>query len=153
MKALGAEPVADNCRGDWDAPSLKLKEDGTLLTFTTESAWRRCFDVETFIRLKFGEHISVFFLEEESGMGIWLTNDKEGEYFPERVIIYDQQLDETKYFSFEDALYWLNDRLEVNSDNPTWKEIEKALDKRNKLAVDSENNTFISVRRVEITEE
>ena len=150
---LGNKPEAIDCRGDWNANSLTLSDDGTLLRFNTETAWGRCDDVETILRLHYGDHISVYFYEEEDGMGIFQTNDREGEFFPDQVLIDDEQLQEREYYTNEAALAWLANRLEVPGDNPTWEEVDKALDTRNELAEDTSNETHIYVKRIEIVED
>ena len=153
VHALDNKPEAIECRGDWDANSLELSDDGTLLKFNTETAWARCNEVETMLSLRFGDHISIYYYEEEDGMGVFRTNDAAGEFFPDQVIIEDEQLDEREYFTNDAALAWLADRLEIDSDNPSWEKVSAALIRRNELAEDSNNNTHIYVKRIEIDED
>ena len=87
VKTLGADPQAVYCRGMWQ--NLEFSDEGRL-TFDVEHAWSRPDEVEDLIRKKYPS-LSIFFLEEELGMGIFQTNDACGEYFPETIILDDEQ--------------------------------------------------------------
>lgn len=98
VKALGHDIEKTNCRGSWT--ELALSEDGSKLTFNTETAWSRTEDVEDLIRKEYPS-LRIYFLEDECGMGIFDTNDLTGEYFPERVIVDD--FEEQEYCTEEEA--------------------------------------------------
>lgn len=72
------------CRGSWD--NLLLHDDGTV-SFSVESAWGELNEVREFIEEKF-PGVKLYFQCEESGMGIYQTNDDTGEYFPERYYLW-----------------------------------------------------------------
>lgn len=72
------------CRGSWD--NLLLHEDGTV-SFSIESAWGELYDVRKFIEEHFPD-VRLYFQCEESGMGIYQTNDDTGQYFPEKYYLW-----------------------------------------------------------------
>ena len=57
--------------------------DGNVLTINQETAWCEQEGVRRIIEEKFPS-IKVYFMEEESGCGVFYTNDSSGDYFPER---------------------------------------------------------------------
>ena len=87
------------CRGSWD--NLLLHEDGTV-SFSVESAWGELYDVRKFIEEYFPD-VRLFFQCEESGMGIYQTNDDTGQYFPEKYYLWVEN-EETEYYSTLEAL-------------------------------------------------
>lgn len=72
------------CRGSWD--NLLLHDDGTV-SFSVESAWGELNEVRVFIEEKF-PGVKFYFQCEESGNGVYETNDDTGEYFPERYYLW-----------------------------------------------------------------
>lgn len=102
VKDLGGNPNAVYCRGTFK--EVKLSEDGTVLTFDTEHAWSRPEEVEELILAFYPEStMSLYFIEEELGMEIFQTNDESGQFFPQQVII-DQEEEGMEYFTMEEAL-------------------------------------------------
>lgn len=87
------------CRGSWD--NLLLHEDGNV-SFSVESAWGELYDVRKFIEDKF-PGVTLFYQCEESGMGIYQTNDDTGQYFPEKYYLWVEN-EETEYYSTLEAL-------------------------------------------------
>ena len=87
------------CRGSWD--NLLLHEDGTV-SFSVESAWGELYDVRKFIEEYFPD-VRLFFQCEESGMGIYQTNDDTGQYFPEKYYLWVENGD-TEYYNNLEAL-------------------------------------------------
>lgn len=87
------------CRGYWD--NLVLHEDGSI-SFSVESAWGELNEVREFIEEYF-PNIRLFFQCEESGMGIYQTNDDTGQYFPEKYYLWVEN-EETEYYSTLEAL-------------------------------------------------
>ena len=87
------------CRGSWD--NLLLREDGTV-SFSVESAWGELYDVRKFIEEYFPD-VRIFFQCEESGMGIYQTNDDTGQYFPEKYYLWVENGD-TEYYNNLEAL-------------------------------------------------
>lgn len=67
------------CRGSWD----NLLYENDTVTFNVETAWSEPNEVRHFIEEKFPD-IRLYYQSEESGMGIYITNDDIGQYFPEK---------------------------------------------------------------------
>ncbi len=129
VKSLGSAPEAVYCRGHWF--NLSLDEDGTL-RFDTEHAWSRPSEVEDLIFEVFPS-VSIYYIEEELGMEVFQTNDVSGQYFPETVILDDEQ-DGMEYFTEEDALKRISELK--GSPVTDWGEAESFLDEYN-LAQDA----------------
>lgn len=129
VKSLGSDPEAVYCRGHWF--NLSLDEDGTL-RFDTEHAWSRPSEVEDLIFEVFPS-VSIYYIEEELGMEVFQTNDASGQYFPETVILDDEQ-DGMEYFTEEDALKRISELK--GSPVTDWEEAESFLDEYN-LAQDA----------------
>lgn len=95
----GDETDAENlyCRGH--IIDFKLLEDGDLI-INVESAWGELNQFRHFIEEKI-KGIKIYHISEEPGMEIFITNDEEGKYFPERFYldICDEENDvyETEY--------------------------------------------------------
>ena len=83
VTALGEDWNNFSCRGEWEC--LELNDDDTI-TFSTECAWYRCFEVDNLIQHKYPS-IQIFFKAEESGMSIYEKNDSEGFYYPENYVL------------------------------------------------------------------
>ena len=99
VKSLGSDLDAVYCRGHWY--NLSLGKDGTL-RFDTEHAWSRPSEVEDLIFKAFPS-VSIYFIEEELGMEIFQTNDVSGQFFPETVILDDEE-NGMEYYTEEGAL-------------------------------------------------
>ena len=87
------------CRGSWD--NLLLHEDGTV-SFSVESAWDEPNEVREFIEKKFPD-IKFYYQTEESGMGIYKTNDDTGQYFPEEYYLWVEN-EQTEYYDNLESL-------------------------------------------------
>lgn len=85
------------CRGSWD--NLLLHDDGTV-SFSVESAWGELNEVREFIEEKF-PGVKLYFQCEESGNGVYETNDGTGEYFPERYYLWVEDSDSLYHETLE----------------------------------------------------
>ena len=101
VEDLGVDFNQVQCRGSWDNLTL---EDG-VLSFTTETAWYRCTEVEDLIREKYPT-IDISFRCEEPGMAIYEKNNNV--FFPEDYIV-DIEDDDTYYLMESEALQTLSD--------------------------------------------
>lgn len=90
---LGGDWNKVYCRGFWD--NLLLHEDGTV-SFSVEAAWDEPNEVREFIEKQFPD-IKLYYQCEESGMGIYKTNDDSGQYFPEEYYLWVEDK-ETEYY-------------------------------------------------------
>lgn len=101
VEDLGVDFNSVQCRGAWDGPFMH----GDTISFTTETAWYRCTEVEDLIRKRYPS-IQIHFLCEEPGMGIYEKNSTE--HFPEEYIV-DLEDDDVYYLTEEKALELLSD--------------------------------------------
>lgn len=81
VDALGGDWNKVWCRGEWD----NLQFDGTVLRFSTMTAWSPCNETFDLVCKKFLS-LRYFYQSEEPGMVEYRTNDREGKYFPDRYI-------------------------------------------------------------------
>lgn len=144
VKKLGKDPQKVYCRGHWS--NLKWRDEESF-SFDTEHAWSRPGEVEELILSKFPD-ISLYFLEEELGMGIFLTNDSEGEYFNETVII-DSEDEGMEYFTEGEALKRLSEI--TGCELSDWEQADDAMEKYNSSSDDESDDTHgrVWVHRVD----
>ena len=79
---LGGDWEKYRCRGEITDYSL----DGNILTICQETAWCEQEGVRQIIEEKFPS-IKVYYQEQETGCGVFYTNDATGDYFPERFFL------------------------------------------------------------------
>ena len=101
VEDLGVDFNKVQCRGSWEC--LELDDD--ILSFTTETAWYRCTEVEDLIKEKYPS-IDIAFRCEEPGMAIYEKNNNV--FFPEDYIV-DIEDDDTYYLMESEALQTLSD--------------------------------------------
>lgn len=101
VEDFGIEYGKISCRGSWD--NLMLDDD--VLTFTTESAWDRCHEVDDLIMEKYPS-LSIAFRCEEPGMAIYEKNNNV--FFPEDYVV-DYEDDDIYYLMESEALQSLSD--------------------------------------------
>ena len=84
-------------------------ENTGALRFWSEERWGLQ-DFNELLEAQF-PNIKVYWVVEESGMGVYCTNDREGKYFPERYWV-DTAIDDiynSEYFKTEEQVYaWLD---------------------------------------------
>lgn len=101
-----------------------------------------------------GEQVSIFFLSEELGNGIFETNDCNGSVFPEQVIVDDEEV-EMNYFTEEAAIEYLAAKaLDEGYATPilTWKDAVDFAELRNDTADEEETETHIWLHKAELAE-
>lgn len=94
---LGGDWEKVYCRGYWY--NLVLHDDCTV-SFSVESAWGELNEVREFIEEKF-PGVKLYFQCEESGNGVYETNDGTGEYFPERYYLWVEGSDSLYHETLE----------------------------------------------------
>ena len=109
VEDLGVDFNTVQCRGSWDGPYMH----GETMSFSTETAWYRCTEVEDLIREKYPS-IQIYFICEEPGMCIYEKNSSE--HFPEDYVI-DYEGGDVFYFSEEEALEELSELFGVDFQN------------------------------------
>lgn len=110
VDALGKDWQKVHCRGSWS----ELEMDGDVLKFFTYTAWAPCNETFDLVREKFPS-LHYYFQAEESGMGIYETNDEFCTYFSDRFFL-DICTPEEEYLSEyfetqEDAFAWLEEEF------------------------------------------
>ena len=143
VSALGESPMEHDCRGQWS--NLRVDGDG-VLHFDTEHAWSRPEEMEVLIARHFPS-LSVFFLEEELGMDVFQTNDAEGRFFPQQVIIDDEKRG-MEYFTECEAL----SRLSVLAGKPlsSWEEAVAFTDEHNDREDEASGEDHIWLHRAKL---
>ena len=81
VRLLGGDRSKIYCRGEWS--DLEKDCDDGALRFNTLSAWNEPHQVMAFLKTKY-PNLEFYFQAEEPGMGYFVTNDADGEYFPAR---------------------------------------------------------------------
>ena len=79
VKALGKNPEEMECRGEL----TELVREGDTLRMTFETAWTPCYEVTNLLKTACPS-IRIFYKAEEPGNEVYLKNDAEGKYFPEK---------------------------------------------------------------------
>ena len=79
VKALGKNPDEMECRGEW---TELVREDETL-RMIFETAWTPCYEVTNLLKSVYPS-LRIFYQAEEPGNEVYLKNDAEGKYFPEK---------------------------------------------------------------------
>lgn len=120
---LGGDWNKIYCRGSWD--NLILHQDSTV-SFSVESAWDEPNEVRKFIEERFPE-IRIYYQTEESGMGIYKTNDVTGEYFPEEFYLWVEN-EETEYYNSLDQLIEAVQKITGSKNLHTLDSCRKALE-------------------------
>ena len=120
---LGGDWEKVYCRGYWD--NLLLHEDGTV-SFSVESAWGELNEVREFIEEKF-PGVKLYFQCEESGNGVYETNDDTGEYFPERYYLWVEDC-ETQYHNNLESLIHDVENITGSKNLKTLDSCKKALE-------------------------
>ena len=76
---LGGDWRKIYCRGAWS----DLDWNGSILRFNTETAWGPMNEVFKFIKSIYPS-LKIYYMAEEDGNGVFITNDAEGHYFRDR---------------------------------------------------------------------
>lgn len=95
---LGGDWQIIYCRGSWS----DLDWNGAILRFNTETAWGPMDEVLKFIKSIYPS-LEIYYMAEEDGNGVFITNDTEGRYFRDRYRI-EYDLD-YEYFSTIEGVY------------------------------------------------
>lgn len=117
---LGGDWGKQACRGE----IIDYDIDDDVLTINMEVAWCEPEGLRDFLKSKL-PGINIYVSNEESGWGIYNTNDKEGKYFPERYYI-DGYPEENYFETLEDAAKWVSEI--TGKEVHTEEEIEDACD-------------------------
>ena len=106
VEDLGVDFHSVQCRGSWDGPFMH----GDTMSFSTETAWYRCTEVEDLIKEKYPS-VQIYFICEEPGMAIYEKNSSE--HFPEDYVI-NYEGGDVYYLCEEEALEELSEVFGVD---------------------------------------
>lgn len=141
VNELGGNWEAIRCRGNIE--DFEKHPDGTISMFM-ESAW--CEQSETRHFLEATLNLKIYYLDEESGLAVYQTNDTTGKYFPDRFLLDNE--DEPLYFqTIEDAAVTITS-IVGHPVEATVEAIEKALEDYEKDHEDE--NTWYSFHAYEV---
>lgn len=119
---LGGDWNKVYCRGE--ITEFEIGDDGLLL-MNLECAWDELPEFRHFIEQQYPGS-KIYYINEESGMGIYTTNDKDGLYFRERYLL--DMYDDIEYFeTLETAAKYVSERIGKQVD-PNVKVIQAACD-------------------------
>lgn len=93
--------IIDFLGGDWNKMCCRgevtsFGMSNQVLTIFQETAWSEQSDFRHFLETKY-PHIKVFYIAEECGCDVYVTNDHTGHYFPDKYLL--DKYDEPEYFT------------------------------------------------------
>ena len=88
------------CRGFFSY--YQIDDDNETLRFDAITAWSEMRDLRQFIQSKYPS-LCIYFRSEEPGMGYFITNDADGEYFPERIEVDDWENGQEYYETWDEV--------------------------------------------------
>lgn len=146
VSLLGGDWNEVYCRGELTEPPTFEK---TTLCFSVMSAWSELGEWRKFIKSKF-PNIHIAYSAEESGNVYYVTNDVEGDYFPERYIL-DFTEGQEYFNSLEVAAEYVKNL--TGKDVKTEEEIEAALNEQEEKEMENDDDTFYSFNKFKVLEE
>lgn len=124
VKSFGGDLEKVYCWGEWMCREYN-KEKNTL-TFTTETAWREMDEWRKFIESCY-KTIKLLFVTEESGCGIYQTNDKDGVFFKSKYIL--DYTEDVEYFeTIDQAVEFIEELIGIKIEDKTVNGIQRAMD-------------------------
>ena len=100
VEIFGRKPEKVSCRNE--LMNLEIDRKGNCLSFITETAWNDSPEVWELVTSRY-KSLSYYYQAEESGMEYYVTNDSEGNHFPERFIA-DTWLYGLRYYNNIDGI-------------------------------------------------
>ena len=121
---LGGDWENVYCRGEWMCREWN-KEKNTL-TFTTETAWQEMKEWRRFIESCY-KTIKILYVTEESGMGIYKTNDLDEIFFKAKFVL-DYGEDVEYFETLDQAIVFIEKLTEITIEEKTVNGIQGKLD-------------------------
>jgi len=122
-KVLGLDSEKISCRGEFtlgEIANCPYDDNKLTLEVSANTAWSPCRELFDMLAEKYDSNL--YWVAEELGCGLFQTNDSEGKYFHDSIII-DTEEDGTEYFqSEEDAVEYIVGK--TGNPNITFAEIE-----------------------------
>lgn len=144
--ALGRRWEQYRCRGYW----FSLEYHDGVITFDTATAWCPMNEVFDLLCEKYPS-TSHYYYAEETGCGIYETNDIDGEYYPDRFCVDICTSDESSHCEYfeklKDALEWISE-MEEHKFNSR-KEVEEYFNEHSK----ENDNVYCYIHDIELTDD
>lgn len=141
---LGGDWEKYRCRGEITDYSL----DGNVLTINQSTAWCEQEGVRQIIEEKFPS-IKVYYQEQESGCGVFYTNDSTGDYFPERYFL--DTGEDWEYFETIEQVDKFVSEIVGKNVTPTEKDVSQALE--DYMEEHEDDDMYFSFHKFEIVED
>ena len=127
---------------------FEIGDDGLLL-MNLECAWDELPEFRHFIEQQYPGS-KIYYINEESGMGIYTTNDKDGLYFRERYLL--DMYDDIEYFeTLETAAKYVSEKIGKQLE-PDVKVIQDACDEYYE-GHDEDENFFMSFHEFKVLDD
>lgn len=123
VKALGGDPKKIYCRGE--ISDYELEDD--VLTINTETAWGPMTEVFNFIKSIYPS-LEIYYMAEENGNGVFITNDAERRFFSERYYLDSDGAIDEHYFETIEELAEIISEIVGHPVGESFKECEKTLE-------------------------
>ena len=120
---LGGDWQEVYCRGSWS----DLDWNGAILRFNTETAWGPMTEVFNFIKSIYPS-LEIYYMAEENGNGVFITNDTEGRFFSDRYYLDSDGPVDDHYFETIEELAQVISEIVGHPVGESFEECEKALD-------------------------
>ena len=146
VSLLGGDWNEVYCRGELSEPPIF---EGTTLRFSVMNAWSELGEWRKFIKSKY-PNIYIVYSSEESGNVYYVTNDVEGDYFPERYIL--DFTEGIEYFNTLEAAAEYVKNL-TGKDVKTEEEIDAALNEQEEKEMEKDDDSFYSFNKFKVMEE
>ena len=124
VKTLGGDWEKIYCRGEWMCRVYDKEKN--ILTFTTETAWREMDEWRKFIESCY-KTIKILYVTEESGCGIYQTNDKDRVFFKSKYIL-DYGEDIEYFETIDQAVEFIENLIGIRVEDKTVNGIQERLD-------------------------
>ena len=100
----------------------KLEDD--TLSLHVESAWAEPYEWRAFIKKQYPS-FQIYYMSEEGGCGYYVTNDKDGKFFPDKYLLDSDELEQQYFTTLEEACIKIGELCDKKVD--TVSDIEEAL--------------------------
>lgn len=145
VKQLAGDENKLCCRGEITDYDYETLDDDYVVKIHQETAWGEQTDVRELIEKTFPS-VKVLYIVEEPGCEVFLTNDEEGRFFPERFAL-DGSEDHEYFETLEQVVKYLKEHYNIVADSA--EEINNALDKYNEEHEDDDEYLYFHQFEVE----
>lgn len=137
---LGADWQKVYCRGSWS----DLDWNGSILRFNTETAWGPMNEVFKLVKETYPS-LEIYYMAEEDGMGVFITNDTGGNYFKDRFRI-EYDLDYEYFTTIEGVCTYVSEI--IGKEVKTRADMEQAISDWNCKTEDDDKMIYFNAYEV-----